>query len=152
MTQEYEESEVVVIRTLECDLCQRFDSIMITKMEMIERINNNKLQIGSHYLNHNDHVRVVYFDIEGKYLGDTISLNLREDTTPQLNGSIPIFPKIKKGIAYSFMRKMMSQLLSKNQTISILGPSLVGKTSLSYYLENGIPERHSLRINHPATM
>lgn len=152
MTQEYEENEVVVIRTLECDLCQRFDSIMITKSDMIERINNNKLHIGSYYLNHNDHVRVVYFDIDGKYLGDTISLNLREEISSQISGSIPIFPKIKKGIAYTFIKKMMSQILSQNQTISILGPSLVGKTSLTHFLTTGIPERHSLRIDHSPTM
>ncbi|OLS29175.1 MAG: hypothetical protein HeimC2_01660 [Candidatus Heimdallarchaeota archaeon LC_2] len=152
MAQKYEESEVFVIRTLECDLCQRFDSIMITKREMFERISRNKLQIGSYYLNHNDHVRVVYFDLDGKYLGDTISLNLRDDITTHINGSIPIFPKVKKGVAYTFIRKMMSQFLSTSQTISIIGPSLVGKTSLTYYLETGIPERHSQRIDHSATM
>lgn len=151
MTQEYD-NNVMIIRTLECDLCHRFDSIMITEKEVAERVSSNKLGIGSHYLNHNDHVRVAYFDSKGKYLGDTISLNLQEIRPPIINGSIPLFPKIKKGLAYSRIRNMFASILRNKQTISILGPSFVGKTSFTKYLETGIPERYTQRIDHPPTM
>jgi ADP-ribosylation factor-like protein 8 len=125
---------------------------MITENEIQERVNNNKLKIGSYYLNHSDHIRVAYFDITGKYLGDTISLNLQEPLPIIHNGSIPILPKIKKGKTYTLMKKMLSFFLTNSQTISILGPSLVGKTSLTNYLESGLPERYSRRFDHPATM
>lgn len=151
MTQEYDDN-VMIIRTLECDLCHRFDSIMITKKEIAERVNNNKLGIGSHYINHNDHVRVAYFDANGMYLGDTISLNLHESLPPMITGSIPLFPKTKKGLTYSLMRNMFASFLTDRQTISILGPSFVGKTSFTKYLETGLPERYTKRIDHPATM
>ncbi|MFV2015241.1 MAG: ADP-ribosylation factor-like protein, partial [Candidatus Heimdallarchaeota archaeon] len=151
MTQEHE-NNVMIVRTLECDLCHRFDSIMITEKEVAERVNNNKLGIGSHYLNHNDHVRIAYFDSSGKYLGDTISLNLQETLPPILNGSIPLFPKAKMGLAYSLMRSMLVSFLTNKLTISIIGPSFAGKTSLTKYLETGLPERYTKRIDHPATM
>ena len=149
---EADEDEIVVIRTLECDLCLRFDSIMLKKSAIEENVNRNSLSIGSHLITHNDHLRIVYFDINGIYLGDTISLNLNQSRSAILNNPIPILPKFKSNRVYSIQKAMLSLIWKSHAKITIVGPSFAGKTSLTLYLESGIPERYTRRTNHAATL
>ena len=144
-----EENDKVIIRTLECDLCLRFDSIILDQEELLERTNTNKLQIGSYIISHHDHVRIIYFDNQGSYLGDTISLNLEEMDAPTFESTIPIFPKEVQGNTFGIIRKMLLHFVKNKLAISILGPSFAGKTSLVRYLETGVPERY-LKVSRPA--
>ncbi len=73
-----EEQIMFTIRTLDCDICKRYDTIILTEEEVIAKTNATDLGIGAFYLNHDDHKRVVYFDNTGKYLGDTIVLTKEE--------------------------------------------------------------------------
>jgi GTPase SAR1 family protein len=149
---EVSEEEIQVIRTLECDLCMRFDSIMITRDEIEHRVNSNSLQIGSHLISHGDHLRIVYFDHFGMYLGDTISLNTSKTKLELFNRELPILPRTKPGIKRRLQKYMLSRFISSPLNLCIVGPSFAGKTSLTLYLETGTPERYSKRINHSPTM
>ena len=94
MALEQNEEEIIVVRTLECDMCQRFDSIMLTDTEVERRVYSNQLSIGSHIVNHSDHVRIIYFDVFGVYLGDTISLNVNDENLRKLSEELPKFQKV----------------------------------------------------------
>ena len=72
------EQIILTIRTLECDVCQRFDTVMLSEEEVKMRANSTDLGIGAYALNHNDHSRVIYFDDKGNYLGDTIAYDLHQ--------------------------------------------------------------------------
>lgn len=149
---EVNEEEIIVIRTLECDLCMRFDSIMITREEIEKRVSANSLQIGSHLIPHRDHLRIVYFDHFGIYLGDTISLNMNNSKSKNFDRELPILPTCKRGVLQKIQKHMLKRLIALSQNLCILGPSLAGKTSLTMYLETGMPERYSKRINHSPTL
>ncbi|MHA2252004.1 MAG: ADP-ribosylation factor-like protein [Candidatus Kariarchaeaceae archaeon] len=149
---ELSREEIVVIRTLECDLCMRFDSLMITKEEIEIRANSNSLQIGSHLISHGDHLRIVYFDQFGVYLGDTISLNTSKNSLESFTREIPILPKIRRGVLQKIQMNMLKRFISSTYNLSIIGPSFAGKTSLTMYLETGLPERYSKRISHSPTL
>ena len=146
------EEEILVIRTLECDLCMRFDSIMITREEIEKRVESNSLQIGSHLISHRDHLRIVYFDRFGIYLGDTISLNTGNNKLENFDRELQIFPKYEQRLIKRIRNKLLKKFLLTKQSICIVGPSFAGKTSLTMYLETGIPERYSKRISHSPTL
>jgi len=122
----------------------------MTKKELEERVNRNSLQIGSRILSHGNHLRIVYFDIEGTYLGDTMSLNVSNSISVTEDPTIPYFKEIKQDMPIH--RRMLKFFTSESYDITILGPSMAGKTSLTMFLETGIPERQSQRVNHAATM
>ncbi|MHA2503421.1 MAG: ADP-ribosylation factor-like protein [Candidatus Kariarchaeaceae archaeon] len=145
-----EQENVFVIRTLECDICQRFDSLLLTEIELIERVERNSLQIGSRIINHDDHLRIVYFDRDAQYLGDTMSLNVKEIPQKSVSYNVPLL--LQEGKKLGVLRKIVKFLRTENFMISIIGPSMAGKTSLTRFLETGIPERMTHRINHPPTM
>lgn len=148
-------NDLIVIRTLECDICSRFDSIMLSHNEIQERVKQNSLNIGSHVIYHIDHVRIIYFDKFGTYLGDTISLNNQLIDPSNQNSSIsnlPTFSQPQVNFISKFQRKMLQKILKVNYNICIVGPTYAGKTSLVIYLENGIPERYNKRMMHSPTM
>jgi len=145
-----DQQHVYVIRTLECDICHRFDSLLLTEIELLERVERNSLQIGSRLINHDDHLRIVYFDREGNYLGDTMSLNVNEISGKRTEYNLPML--LKEKMKFGGFRKILRFLRTKSFEISIIGPSMAGKTSLTRFLETGIPERMTHRINHPPTM
>lgn len=145
---------VVTIRTLECDICGRFDSIMLGIEEIKVRSKSTDMGIGAYSIVHTDHTRIIYFDGKGEYLGDTIALssddipeNLQTQPLPYYirnSSKISLFNKLRKSI---FLR-----LHTQNLTISIAGPSRAGKTSLVRYLETLVPERDSNIIPSVPTM
>ncbi len=67
------DDEIKVIRTIECDLCYKFDSILLSKTEVIKRTKLTDMGIGAFSVKHGDHTRIVYFDEDANYLGDTIA-------------------------------------------------------------------------------
>ncbi|MCH8907700.1 MAG: 50S ribosome-binding GTPase [Candidatus Heimdallarchaeota archaeon] len=103
-------------------------------------------------ITHNDHLRIIYFETSGIYLGDTISLNLNQNRSTVLKNPIPILPKFKSNRVYSIQKAMLKLIWKSHSKITIVGPSFAGKTSLTLYLETGIPERYTRRINHAATL
>ncbi len=76
------ENEIITIRTLECDVCDRYDSIMLSQEEVIARSNSTDMGIGAYSVVHKDHTRIIYFDKDGTYLGDTIAMN--PDDIPEI--------------------------------------------------------------------
>ncbi|MDH5400863.1 MAG: ADP-ribosylation factor-like protein [Candidatus Heimdallarchaeota archaeon] len=145
------DENVVIIRTLECDMCQRFDSIQLSLDEFYTRINANSLKIGIQNIPHGDHVRISYFDENKKYLGDTISLNIKSETSLKVGNTIPNF-NINTKKTNSSNKKLLNMFIKKTHSISILGPSLAGKTSLSIYMESGKPEKIFYRFHYSPTM
>ena len=150
--QEIDSDEILVIRTLECDLCLKFDSIMLAKQEIVNRVNSNKLKIGSHYVKHHDHIRIIYFDINGNFIGDTLSLNMGYKEFQPSNYPIPIFTKSNKSKTMTILRSMLRNILTSKTNLCIVGPSLVGKTSLTRFLESGVPECYNNKISHPVNL
>ncbi len=148
------QEQVITIRTLECDICNRYDSINLSRDELIARTNNNDLGIGAYSIVHKDHTRIIYFDIDGTYLGDTIAMN--QDDIPDSMQSQPLPFYIRnnnKLSAFTRLRKrMFSFLHNKSMTISIAGPSRAGKTSLVRYLDTLIPERDNHHSSSVPTM
>ncbi|MDH5400855.1 MAG: ADP-ribosylation factor-like protein [Candidatus Heimdallarchaeota archaeon] len=144
----------IIIRTLDCEACGRYDTVMISDEEIKIRSNNNDMDIGAYSILHNDHTRIVYFDEKGEYLGDTIALN--EDELPEVLRvpEIPFFKNDKSNISIftKLRKKLFSKIHTKNLTISIAGPSRVGKTSLVRYLSTLIPERETRLITSVPTM
>ncbi|KKN95700.1 hypothetical protein LCGC14_0175690 [marine sediment metagenome] len=69
------ENGIITIRTLECDVCDRYDSIMLSEEEVITRSKSTDMGIGAYSVVHKDHTRIIYFDKDGTYLGDTIAMN-----------------------------------------------------------------------------
>ncbi|MHA2170397.1 MAG: ADP-ribosylation factor-like protein [Candidatus Kariarchaeaceae archaeon] len=149
---EVTDEEIIVVRTLECDLCMRFDSVMITKEEISRRVNSNALQIGSHLIPHGDHLRIVYFDHFGMYLGDTISLNTTKTQIEEFGRKIPVLPEKPQSKFQKLRKYMLQKFMLTSQSLCIVGPSFAGKTSLTMYLETGLAERYSKRINHSPTL
>ena len=47
MNPQIDPDEICVIRTFECELCLRFDSIMMTKEEVLDKVSSNELDIGT---------------------------------------------------------------------------------------------------------
>ncbi|MCY3413329.1 MAG: hypothetical protein INQ03_16945 [Candidatus Heimdallarchaeota archaeon] len=70
-----EESEVVLevvkIRTLRCELCNHPD-IVVLGITDLAAICENEDGIGNLALDHQDHIRIVYFDENGTYLKEII--------------------------------------------------------------------------------
>ncbi|MCY3411807.1 MAG: hypothetical protein INQ03_09260 [Candidatus Heimdallarchaeota archaeon] len=70
------EEEIITIRTLGCDICNRCDSITLSRAELKATCEQNvDDQIGAYPVEHFGHSRIVYFDIYGSYLGDTITMH-----------------------------------------------------------------------------
>ena len=136
-------NEVYVIRTYECELCLRFDSIMLPREELMDKVLSNPMGIGTHLIPHGDHMRIIYFNDKAEYLGDIISLNNFTSEDDILNFKIPIYTNKSMKYSQSLHSKILKVFLSKSYKISIVGPSYVGKTSLTIFLDTGIPERHS---------
>ncbi|MHA2504014.1 MAG: ADP-ribosylation factor-like protein [Candidatus Kariarchaeaceae archaeon] len=145
---------VITIRTLECDVCRRFDSIILTKEEILVRAKVTDMDIGAYSVVHNDHTRIVYFDKEGQYLGDTIAMS--EDEVPENLKTQPLPYYVRNQEKMGVFKKMrsvvFSRLHTRNLTISVAGPSRAGKTSFVRYLETLIPERDSSIITSVPTM
>lgn len=145
---------VVTIRTLECDICSRFDSIMLTREEILVRSKATDMDIGAYTIPHTDHTRIVYFDKAGEYLGDTIAMTPDEVPETLRTQPLPYYVRNKAKMSlFKRLRKMVfSKLSSKSLTISIAGPSRAGKTSFVRYLETLVPERDSTLIQSVPTM
>lgn len=150
--QEIENEEIITIRTLECDLCMKFDSIMLPKSVVDRRTSSNSLKIGTHILSHGDHTRIVYFEKSGMYLGDTISLKLNKEQTSFEPSILPIFPKHFNTSARQLQKKLFKYFMNNPQKLCIVGPSYAGKTSLSIYIESGVPERYNYQCERSPTM
>ena len=136
---------VQTIRTLECDACGRFDTVMLSDEEVVARVNTNDMGIGAYSIIHTDHTRIIYFDRNGHYLGDTIAMT--QDEIPESVQAQPLPYYIKNqnkmGILSKMRKKMFSMLHNRSLTITIAGPSRAGKTSLVKYLDTLVPPRES---------
>ena len=145
---------VVTIRTLECDVCSRFDSIMLSSEEILVRTKATDMGIGAYSILHSDHTRIVYFDKDGEYLGDTIAMSKEEIPEILQTQPLPFYIRnLEKQTIISKIRKsLFSRLSKKNLTITIAGPSRAGKTSLVKYLETLIPEREMNIMSSVPTM
>ena len=148
------QESVVTIRTLECDICGRFDSIMLSSEEINIRSKSTDMGIGAYSIVHNDHTRIIYFDEKGEYLGDTIAMSpddIPEDLQTQ---PLPYYIRNAKkmGVFKKLRKKIFSTLHTKNLTISIAGPSRAGKTSIVRYLETLVPERDTQIVASVPTM
>ena len=147
-----DQEKIYTIRTLDCDVCEKYDSILLTERELLNKVTSNSLQIGSKILSHGDHLRIVYFDREGQYLGDTMSLDISNPRVGDVFSSDFRFLRKEQQKKLSITRRMLKLFTKSSHTISIIGPSMAGKTSLTMYLQSGVPERQTQRINRPATM
>jgi signal recognition particle receptor subunit beta len=150
--QEIDNEDIITIRTLECDLCMKFDSIMLPKSVVDNRTSSNSLKIGTHILSHGDHTRIVYFDKSGRYLGDTISLKLNKEQTSTEPSILPIFPKHFNLGTRRIQKKLFKYFMNNSHKLCIVGPSYAGKTSLSIYIESGVPERYNYQCERSPTM
>lgn len=148
------QESVITIRTLECDICRRFDSIMMSLEEIKARAQSTDMGIGAYSVPHNDHTRIVYFDEKGEYLGDTIALSHEELPDILKSPSIPFYIiNKKKSTIFKKMRALVNaRLYSKNLSLAIVGPSRAGKTSLVRYLSTLIPEREGQIMSSLPTM
>ncbi len=139
------QDQIITIRTLDCDICQKYDSVRLSDEEVKLRANTTDIGIGAYSILHNDHTRIIYFDEGGNYLGDTIALS--QDEIPENHSAKPlpyyIRNKDKRNWFSRIRKSLFSRLHSKNLTISIAGPSQAGKTSFVRYLETLIPERNN---------
>ncbi|MHA2249569.1 MAG: ADP-ribosylation factor-like protein [Candidatus Kariarchaeaceae archaeon] len=148
------QESVITIRTLECDICGRFDSVMLSLEEIQIRSKTTDMGIGAYSIVHTDHTRIIYFDETGQYLGDTIALTA--DDIPENLQTQPLPYYIRNSSKISVFKKLRKSLFSKlhtrNLTITIVGPSRAGKTSLVRYLETLIPERDSAIVPSVPTM
>ncbi len=129
-------SEGLLIRTLECSKCKIFDSAFISQEDLVALVEDKDLEIGSVIINHKDHDRIVYFLIDGSYLGDSI---VEFDATTSESPSIP--PSSKKSFFSRIRKSLFSILFGKQLVISITGSSQAGKTTLARYLATGRPLR-----------
>lgn len=148
------QESVITIRTLECDVCDRYDSIMLSQEEINARSNSTDMGIGAYSIVHKDHTRIIYFDKEGTYLGDTIAMNPDDIPENLQSQPLPFYIKNKKRkSAFTKLRKLVfSRLHNIKMTISIAGPSRAGKTSLVRYLGTLIPERDGQLMASVPTM
>ncbi|OLS28015.1 MAG: hypothetical protein HeimC2_09180 [Candidatus Heimdallarchaeota archaeon LC_2] len=148
------QEQIITIRTLDCDICQKYDSVRLSGEEIKLRVNTTDIGIGAYSILHNDHTRIIYFDEGGKYLGDTIALSPDEISENLSAKPLPYYIRNKdKRNWFSKVRKsLFSRLHSRNLTISIAGPSRAGKTSFVRYLETLIPERNTPRTLSVPTM
>lgn len=148
------QDQLITIRTLDCDICQKYDSVRLSDEEVKLRANTTDIGIGAYSILHNDHTRIIYFDEGGNYLGDTIALN--QDEIPENLSAKPLpyyIRNINKRNWFSRIRKsLFSRLHSQSLTISIAGPSRAGKTSLVRYLETLTPERNTIGAVSVPTM
>lgn len=148
------QDQVITIRTLECDICDRYDSINLSLDEVEARTRSTDLGIGAYSIVHKSHTRIVYFDKMGTYLGDTIAMN--SDDIPENLQSPPLPFYIKNSTSNSTFSKMRRRLFSflhrKNLVISIAGPSRAGKTSFVRYLDTLVPERDNHHVSSVPTM
>ncbi|MCY3411442.1 MAG: 50S ribosome-binding GTPase [Candidatus Heimdallarchaeota archaeon] len=148
------QDQIVTVRTLECDVCNRFDSITLSGQELAARCKSTDMGIGAYSVVHTNHTRIVYFDNQGTYLGDTIAMN--EDDIPDTLMAPPLpyyIRNSKKLSAFQKFRKVfMKRLHNKNLIISIAGPSRAGKTSLVRYMDTLVPERDGTIITSVPTM
>jgi signal recognition particle receptor subunit beta len=140
------QDQVVTIRTLDCDICEKYDSIRLTLEEISIRANSTDIGIGAYSIIHADHTRIIYFDDKGSYLGDTIALNQGEIPDNLETQHLPFYiTNTQRRTWFTNIRKsLFSRVHSKNLTISIAGPSQAGKTSFVRYLETLTPERNSI--------
>lgn len=143
MEHQLDDLEIYVIRTFECELCLRFDSIMLNKEELSKKVLSNPMGIGTHLISHGDHMRIIYFNEKAEYLGDIISLNTFIKEEDIQNFTIPIYTSKSMKYFQTLQAKIQKLFLTKSYKICIVGPSYAGKTSLSIFLDTGIPERHS---------
>jgi len=145
---------IITIRTLECDVCKRFDSIMLTAAEIKARTEITEMNVAAYTIPHTDHTRIVYFDDTGQYLGDTIAYP--EDELPDMvnSDSIPfyIINQKKKSLFTRLRNLVANRFISKSLSMTISGPSRAGKTSLVRYLQTLLPERDSGKITSVPTM
>lgn len=134
---------LVTIRTLDCDICGRYDSIQLSRSEIRSRTKTTDMGIGAYSVMHKDHTRIIYFDVDGNFLGDTIALSTEEIPEDLLSTPLPNYVRNegKQSWLSKFRKLLFSKLYSKHLTISIAGPSRAGKTSLVRYLETLVPER-----------
>ncbi len=129
-------SDGLLIRTLECSKCRMFDSAFISQKDLAALLEDKDLEIGSVIINHEDHDRIVYFLVDGSYLGDSI-VEFEETENEFRPDSKP-----SRGSFFSRIRKsLFSILFGKQLIISITGSSQAGKTTLARYLATGKPLR-----------
>ncbi|MCY3411405.1 MAG: 50S ribosome-binding GTPase [Candidatus Heimdallarchaeota archaeon] len=143
MKKQIDQADIITIRTFECELCFRFDSVMLPREELLDKVNSNKMQIGTHIFNHGDHKRIIYYNEYGEYLGDIISINMEDDQPNDLVSYIPEFSLEKRSILFEIKNKMLRTLLTRSKSLCVVGPSYAGKTSLTSFLETGVPERYN---------
>ncbi len=148
------QDSVITIRTLECDICSRFDSIMLSIDEIRVRSKSTDMGIGAYSIVHSDHTRIIYFDEKGEYLGDTIALSSEDIPEHLQTQPLPFYIRNSKKMSlFKKIRKsLFSKLHNRDLIITITGPSRAGKTSLVRYLETLIPERDSVIIPSVPTM
>ncbi len=130
------ESEGLLIRTLECSKCRSFDSAFISKEELAALVEDKDLEIGSVIINHRDHDRIVYFLIDGSYLGDSIVEFEMSDPGKPSNSS-----RSRRSFFSRIRKSLFNILFGKQLVISITGSSQAGKTTLARYLATGKPLR-----------
>ena len=149
-----QQDTVITIRTLECDICGRFDSIILTEEEIKIRAKVTEMNIGAYSVVHNNHTRIVYFDTAGQYLGDTIAMSDEELPENIQTQPLPYYVrnKEKMGLFKRLRKLVFSKFHTKNLTIAITGPSQAGKTSFVRYLETLIPERDAQVVASVPTM
>ncbi len=152
MNPQVNQDEINVIRTFECELCLRFDSIMMSKEELLDRVFSNDLEIGTYLISHGDHNRIIYFNEQSEYLGDIISLNMDQNDDNIGLQTLPLFQKSSKTLLNSIKTKLLKLFLQTSQKLTIVGPSYVGKTSLALFLETGIPERNNGHMRRSPTL
>ena len=116
---------------------------MLPREELLEKVLNNSMKIGTHLISHGDHMRIIYFNEEAEYLGDVISLNIVKSPDQISKSILPIFGRGKISSKDDIRSRLLNTFLSKDLSICIVGPSYAGKTSLSILMDSGVPERNN---------
>lgn len=139
------QDEIITIRTLDCDICNRYDSVMLNREEILVRCKATDMGIGAYSVVHTDHTRIVYFDRNGSYLGDTIALSKDDIPDEIYTQPLPFYivDQSKHSIFRKIRKKLFSVLHKQNLVIAVAGPSRAGKTSIVRYLETLVPEREA---------
>jgi small GTP-binding protein len=157
---------LIVVRSLECEKCGRFDSLVFSQDDIKKMVGNSDIGIASWAVDHRDHRRIIYFNLTGEYQGDSLVLDLESELESGLNeienvkvlglgartvSSIP--KKERSGGFLSKLRQKLSQtLFGKDITLAIVGPSRAGKSCLLNYLENQMPDESLLDTDTLPTM
>lgn len=145
---------IITIRTMSCTNCDQYDSVMLSEREVAARVKLSPLDIGAYSIKHRGHTRIIYFDVFGEYLGDTLTQNEQEVKQILSQEELPPFVLERKRLnVFQRLQNMLTNVFSQKSLImTITGPSRAGKTSLARYLKTLVPERETGILNSVPTM